>query len=168
MNSDRNVTRSHIDWIQSMLDREWNAIPKSLVFLGLTPNPKRSVSDDHYTYEVTMTLTGVSAVAGGFTGSITVKKTNGRKFNSTYDINLIGGSLALSPLTLGDTFSGAGLSYVEWTENDILGGVNYARASAGFGFGVVSGQLGFMHVLGNDTLPPLEILFSGADSPPRT
>jgi outer membrane protein OmpA-like peptidoglycan-associated protein len=162
--SDRKITRSQIDWIQSLLDREANAIPRWLLFLGLKPNPRRGVSDDQHTYEVTMTLTGLSFVAGGYTGSITVKKTNGRKFEKTFDIDLIGGTIALTlfDYKVGDKFSGAGRSYVEWTENDIPGDVNYARASASFGFDVASAQLGFMHILGNETLPPLEILFQDA------
>jgi outer membrane protein OmpA-like peptidoglycan-associated protein len=66
-------------------------------------------------------------------------------------------------LKLGHTFKGVAQSYLPWTANDVRGPVRMFRAAADAGMGLVSAQMGFMHVLGGGTLNPLEVFFQDAN-----
>jgi outer membrane protein OmpA-like peptidoglycan-associated protein len=163
--SSRNVIRSHIDWIQMMID---NSLPPGALatsdykrYLGMNLDPQRAGQEGEHTYEFTIQLTGASLLLGGYIGTVTVEKTSGRKWEKTFDIEFWGGnvSLTLFDAKIGSEFKGAGHSYLEWTENDIPGRVRLARASASVGMELAGAQAGFMHVLGDDSLPPLDVFF---------
>jgi outer membrane protein OmpA-like peptidoglycan-associated protein len=161
----RNVTRSHVDWIQIMLDQNTGNSPVSNdeVFarhLGLRPSPKdrRGL----HRYEFTISLMGVSLVLGGFSGSVTVTKTNDRKWGpKKFDIDLWGLNVVISGLDikLGESWKGSAESYLEWTENDINGAVRFFGVKASAGLDLAKARAGFMHVLGDERMPPLEVLF---------
>jgi outer membrane protein OmpA-like peptidoglycan-associated protein len=159
----RNVTRSHIDWIQAMVDQEAgrSAGPDEVFTrqLGLRPSPRGSGGD--HKYEFAISLIGGSLVLGGFAGSVTIQKLNGRKWTKTYDIDLMGLNVSSSGLDvkLGESWKGYAESYLEWTENDMYGGVRFFGAKAGAGMDLAKARAGFMHVLGDERLPPLEVLF---------
>lgn len=160
----RNVTRSHIDWIQAMLDQEAgrNAGPDEVFTrqLGLQPKPRNTGSD--HQYEFTINLTGASLVLGAFVGTVTVRKLNGRKWGpKDYDIDLMGLNVALSgfDIKVGEPWKGYAESYLEWSENDIYGGARFFGAKATAGLDVAKARAGFMHVLGDEKMPPLEVLF---------
>ena len=165
--SQRNVTRSHVEWIQMMLDRTLGPGEAARGFkryLGINFDPQRSKWEGQHTYEVTIQLTGASLVLAGYTGTVCIEKTNGRKWSQKFDIDFWGGnvSLALFDAKVGNCFKGAARSYLEWTENDVPGSVRLARASASVGMDIASAQAGFMHVLGDGSLPPLDVFFQAA------
>jgi len=136
-------------------------------YLGMTPNPQRADQDGEHTYEFTIQLTGASLVLAGYFGTVTVEKTSEPKWRrpKTFDVSFWGGnvSLTLFDAKIGSEFKGVGHSYLEWTENDIPGRVRLARASASYGMDLAGSQYGFMHVLGDGSLPPW-MCFSGTPS----
>jgi outer membrane protein OmpA-like peptidoglycan-associated protein len=160
--SSRNVTRSHADWIQIMLDMKVPAdAPMAREFkryIGLSPH--RFSGEGNNIYEFTLQLTGASLILAGYTGSVLVEEKTGRKWKKEFDIDLWGGTVALSlgDVKIGDTFTGVAHSHIAWTENDIVGSVRLAKASASAGLEVASANAGFMHVLGNGTYPPLHVI----------
>ena len=167
--SNRNVTRSHIDWIQIMMD---NTIPsKGSVddvfskYLGLRVSPKDRRGE--HVYEFTIILSGISLLFGGFVGTVRVKKTSGTpwKKDKEFEITLYGANvtITLPDVKLGEKFVGIARSYIEWTENDIPGTVRMMRASASIGLEIASAQAGFMHVLGTGVFPPLDVFFVDAN-----
>lgn len=163
--SDRNVIRSHIDWIQMMMDRSLR--PGALSaddfkrYLGMTFDPQRASQEGEHTYEFTIQLTGASLLIAGYVGTVKVEKTSGRKWEKTFDVEFWGGNVSatLFDAKIGSEFKGAGRSYLEWTENDIPGRVRLARASASVGMDLAGSQAGFMHVLGDESLPSLDVFF---------
>jgi outer membrane protein OmpA-like peptidoglycan-associated protein len=165
--SQREVIRSHTDWIQMMMDRTLQLGSAAVEFeryLGLRFDPKRAGSEGEHSYEFTIELTGASLILAGYVGTVTVEKTSGRKWRRVFDVELAGGTVALTLLDakIGSSFKGAARSYLEWTENDVPGSVRLARASSAIGMDVASAQIGFMHVMGDESLPPLDVLFQEA------
>jgi outer membrane protein OmpA-like peptidoglycan-associated protein len=128
--------------------------------LGLRPSPRDRRG--HHQYEFTISLLGWSLVVGAFTGSVVVKKLNDRKWGpKTYDIDLMGLNVSISGLDvkLGESWKGYAESYLEWTENDIYGPVRFFGAKASAGLDLAKARAGFMHVLGDERMPPLEVIF---------
>ena len=166
--SPRNVIRSHADWIQMMMDRSLrpgaSAGRDFERYLGLRFDPTRARLDGEHTYEVTISLTGASLILAGYVGTVQIEKTSGRTWKRTFDIELWGANAALTlfDAKIGSTFKGAARSYLEWTENDVPGSVRMARASASIAMDTASSQVGFMHVLGDESLPLLEVFFQDA------
>jgi outer membrane protein OmpA-like peptidoglycan-associated protein len=166
--SPRNVIRSHGDWIQMMMDRSLR--PGALSgrdferYLGLRFDPRRARDDGEHSYEFSITLTGASLLLAGYVGTAHIKKTSGRTWEHAFDIELWGANAALSifDAKIGSSFKGAARSYLEWTENDVPGAVRMARASASIAMDTASSQVGFMHVLGDESLPLLEVFFQDA------
>ena len=110
------ITRSYIDWIQIMLDvkvPDGSRVAADFAadfgrVLGLVVGSKRDGEARHQ-YQVSLTLWGASLVAAGYIGTITVQKTTDRKFPKTkYDIDLAGGSLAITLFNpkFGDDYNG--------------------------------------------------------------
>ena len=167
--SQRNVIRSHGDWIQMMMDRTMQpgalAAPDFRRFLGLTFDPQRARSDGEHTYEFTIKLTGASLILAGYAGTVLIeKKTGDRKWKRSFDIELWGANAAIDlfDAKIDSELKGAARSYLEWTENDVPGSVRIARVSASIGMDIASTQAGFMHVFGDKSLPPLDVFFQEA------
>lgn len=164
--SGRNVTRSHVDWIQIMMDVTLGANSADgkdfSRYLGQSPDPKRGGDPEAmHTYEFELRITGGSFLLAGYTGTVLIRRTSGKKWAASFDVDFLGVTVALQLLDVKfrNEFKGAARSYVDWSANDILGPVRLARASASIGMDVASAQAGFMHVLGNGSLPPLEVFF---------
>ena len=163
--SSRSVIRSHIDWIQMMMDRSLG--PRAPLardfkrYLGMTFDPQRASQEGEHRYEFTIELTGASFLLAGYVGTVHVEKTTGRRWRKTFDLEFWGGNVSLSlfDAKIRSEFKGVGRSYLEWTENDIAGRVRLARASASVGMDLAGSQAGFMHVLGDESLTPLDVFF---------
>src|SRR5260370_37487337 len=101
----------------------------------------------------------------GYIGTVAIeKKTGARTWNRTFDIELWGANAAITlfDAKIDSEFKGAARSYLEWTENDVPGAVRIARVSASIGMDIASAQACFMHVLGDESLPPLDVYFQDA------
>jgi outer membrane protein OmpA-like peptidoglycan-associated protein len=165
----RNLIRSHGDWIQMMLDRTLRPgalrAPDFKRYLGFDASPQRAQSEGEHTYEFTIELTGASFMLAGYTGTVSIEKTGaGKRWQRTFDIDLWGANAAVTlfDAKIGSKLKGAARSYVEWTENDVPGAVRIFRAGASIGMDAASAQAGFMHVLGDESLPPLDVFFQEA------
>jgi outer membrane protein OmpA-like peptidoglycan-associated protein len=172
--SPRNVRRSHLDWIQMMTDwvrselqpgtYDYADYYKTLSnYLGIRLLGQRYQEKPPHTYDVTIQLSGVALIVGGYGGHIRFEKTTEPKWAGTFPIELAGAVASIGvDLKLGHTFKGVAQSYLPWTANDVRGSVRMFRAAADAGMGLVSAQMGFMHVLGDGTMNPLEVFFWGA------
>ncbi|GEM_PF-6885983 len=166
--SHRNVTRSHLDWIQIMIDQSTGTQtnPYDNEFarqFGLVQSPRDRRGQ--HTYLFTISIAGLSLGLGGFSGSVTITKTNDRKWGpKVFDIDLWGLNAVTGfvDVKLGETWKGTAESYLEWTENDINGPVRFFGAKASAGMDLAKARTGFMHVLGDERMPPLEVFFGDA------
>jgi outer membrane protein OmpA-like peptidoglycan-associated protein len=109
---------------------------------------------------VTITLSGGAALLGIYWGRIQIEKTSEPRWSHSFDLDLTGvvASVGLD-VKLVNEFKGIAQSYLPWTENDIPGPCRLVRASADVGMGIASAQAGFMHILGNGSLNPLDVFF---------
>jgi len=170
--SPRNVRRSHLDWIQMMTDwvrsetkpgtYDYGDIYKTLSnSLGIRLLGQRYQEKPPHTYKVTIQLSGGALYVGMYWGHIRIEKTSEPKWQkTTFPLDLSGVVASIGPdVKFGGTFEGIAQSYLPWTPNDIRGPVRMFRAAADAGMGIVSGQAGFMHILGDGTLNPLDVYF---------
>jgi subtilisin family serine protease/outer membrane protein OmpA-like peptidoglycan-associated protein len=169
----RDLTRSHLDWIQIMLsmvarDDHRNDFQGMQTHLGLRPDAGPTNPDAaQHTYKVTLKLTGAGFFAHGYKGSITFEKTNPPSWPTssawpqgkvTFGIWILGLSAA-PDISVGDTIEGEATTLQPWQPPDIPGTVSMVKG--GIGVPGVGADAGFLHVYGSEIFPPMAVLFSG-------
>ena len=176
----RNLTRSHLDWIQIMLSmvargdhsKDFQGIQ---THLGLRPDagPTDPNAAQH-TYKVTLKLTGAGFFAHGYKGSITFEKTNPPFWPTsaawpqgkvTFGIWILGLS-ATPDFSVGDTIEGEATTSLPWQPPDIPGTVSMVKG--GISVPGVAADAGFLHVYGSEIYPPMPVLFSDVGFKPPT
>jgi outer membrane protein OmpA-like peptidoglycan-associated protein len=177
LTSNRNVRRSHLDWIQMMTDFVRSEIQpgtydyadyyKTLAdYLGIRLLGQRYQEKPPHTYQVTIQLSGGALYVGMYWGHIRIEKTSEPKWPEpkTFPLDLSGVVASIGPdVKFGGNFTGIAQSYLPWTPNDIPGSVRMFRAAADAGMGLASAQAGFMHILGDGALNPLDVFFQDAN-----
>ncbi|MGH7771447.1 MAG: peptidoglycan-binding domain-containing protein, partial [Candidatus Binatia bacterium] len=157
----KQITRSQLDWIQIMLDvNKGNGfnLPAIEKYLGLKAS--KNIADPQappHEYKVTLKLTGVAVIVGGYFGKITVEKINGQKWKETYRVHFLGGGIDLSPR---DEMEGKAYTYHEWLPPDIPGEIRLGELGISFG---VSAAAGFMQIFGSGYLPPMDVGYTDLD-----
>ena len=159
----RGYTLSHLDWIQRMVNaNQQTSAGLFNKYLGLTLPSKDRLGEHVYKFSIDV-YGGASLLGGGYGGQVQVEKTTGRTWKKLYNIRLFGIAITKTLIDVGHK-EWAGIAYpqVEWYENDIPGRIALARLEGGLAMGLVSGELGFMHVNGNGSLPIMDVIFQDA------
>ena len=138
-------------------------------------------SDGHvHTYKMTMKLYGATALIGGMGGTLTIEKTDDQPWpkdvgSQSFKIWFVSvgaglklkkgkGAKAVGPFKAGETYVGKASSNFRWLPQDFPSQIRVALAEAKAEAGVkVGAQGGFMHILGQGSLPTLEVIFSDTD-----
>jgi hypothetical protein len=173
--SSRNVRRSHLDWIQMMTDWVRSETRPGTFdyldyfdtlsrYLGIRLLGQRYQEKPPHTYEVEMDLYGAGLLVGMYVGHVRFTKTSEPKWEATLPIDFVGAVASIGlDVKINHSFKGFAQSYLPWTANDVRGPCRMFRAEGDAGMGLASAQMGFMHVLGDGTLNPLEVFFWDAD-----
>jgi outer membrane protein OmpA-like peptidoglycan-associated protein len=173
--SSRNVRRSHLDWIQMMTDWVRSETKPGTFdyldyfdtlsrYLGIRLLGQRYEEKPPHAYEVELDLTGAGLFVGMYVGHVHFKKTSEPTWEATMPIDFVGAVASIGlDVKIGHSFKGSARSYLPWTANDVRGPCRMFRAEGDAGMGLTSAQMGFMHVLGDGTLNPLEVFFWDAD-----
>lgn len=161
----KQITRSQLDWIQIMLDvnaRNGISLPAIEKYLGLKPSKNNAdpLAPQHE-YEVTLKISGGAVIGGGYFGTITIEKTNGKKWKETYYVRFLGGGLDIS---LSSTITGKATTYHEWLPPDIPGEIRLGEIGISFGS---SASAGFMQIFGSGYLPPMDVGYADLKLKPK-
>lgn len=168
----RNLTRSHLDWIQIMLSMvargdDSKELQGIQTHLGLRPaaGPTDPNAAPH-TYKVTLKLEGTGFFVNGYAGGITFEKTNPPFWPTsaawpqgkvTFGIWILGLSSA-PDFSGGYTIEGEACTLLPWQPPDIPGTVNMVKG--GISVPGVAANAGFLFVNGSEIYPPMPVLFS--------
>jgi outer membrane protein OmpA-like peptidoglycan-associated protein len=159
----KQLTMTHFDWIRRMYNiqtRQGGGFDflKGWLNLPAPDGSDPSATAKKHTYQVTLSLTGVSLFASYYTGKVTFEKTNEPKWKEgkvTYDLEVKG--FGLEDIKIADDVTGKAETDEEWFPPEIPGDIRIALGSISAG---ASGTAGFMHVFGSGALPLMHVLFA--------
>jgi outer membrane protein OmpA-like peptidoglycan-associated protein len=167
-----NLMRSHLDWIQIILNMVAQGATKGdfqgiQTHLGLHPGagPNDPAAPQHM-YRVTLKLTGGGIFLSGYTGTITFEKTNAPfwpessawpKGKASFGIRL-GGLDSGADISIGSEIEGSATTSQAWQPPDIPGTVSMVKG--GIGVPGVGADAGFLHINGSEVFPPMSVVFS--------
>jgi outer membrane protein OmpA-like peptidoglycan-associated protein len=99
-----------------------------------------------------------------YVGHVHFEKTSEPTWEASLPIDFAGAVASIGlDVKINHSFKGFARSYLPWTANDVGGPCRMFRAEGDAGMGLTSAQMGFMHVLGDGNLNPLEVFFWDAD-----
>jgi outer membrane protein OmpA-like peptidoglycan-associated protein len=167
-----NLTRSHLDWIQILLNMVAQGDRKGdfrgiQTHLGLHPGAgANDPAAPQHTYRVTLKLTGGGMFLSGYTGTITLEKTNAPFWpqssawpngKASFGIRL-GGLDSGADISIGSEIEGSATTSQMWQPPDIPGTVSMVQG--GIGVPGVGAAAGFLHINGSEIFPPISVVFS--------
>ena len=158
----QHITRTHLDWMQLMLDiveQSGFKLAPLQTYLGLYPSKEiADKSAPQHEYKVKLKLKGFSLLFARYKGELTIEKISGKRWGpETFKAKFMGGGI-----DFGRSFEveGKASTYLPWSSSNVPGEAKLGELGISIG---PSASAGFLQLFGTGYLPPMDVTFTDVD-----